>query len=37
MCPECGSEDIDVDETGGYDLECLECGARFGYDEMEDD
>jgi transcription elongation factor Elf1 len=36
-CPFCGSDDVDVDETGEYELECLECGESFDYDDMDDD
>lgn len=37
VCPECGSEDLDLDTTGDG-LVCLECGydGRYGWDYSED-
>jgi ribosomal protein L37AE/L43A len=35
MCPECGSDDIDLAEDSAYLWECQECGAIF--DEFWED
>jgi ribosomal protein L37AE/L43A len=34
-CEECGSSDIDVNETGRTDWKCQECGFEFDHPNGE--
>jgi hypothetical protein len=40
VCPECGSDDLEVtgtDANGDNEYECNDCGETFGEDDLEED
>jgi uncharacterized Zn finger protein len=36
-CPICGSTDLDVDDTGEYELRCQECGEGLNYEDLDEE
>jgi DNA-directed RNA polymerase subunit RPC12/RpoP len=36
VCPECGSDDLEIIDEDNGEYECLDCGERFTDGEEED-